>query len=76
MLKVDGKLASEGKKITDLTDELQMFIAGKRVVQQAAVHLFMPVSPFYIKLCQCLRATRLKDYIKRFRDGKLPLAGL
>lgn len=49
----------------DLADELQVFVAGKWIVLQAAVHLLMPLSPLHIKFCQCLCATRLMDYHKK-----------
>ena len=57
-----------GPRLTDLADDLQMFIAGKWVVLQAVVHFLMPVSPLHIKLCQRLCATRLKDFHRKFRD--------
>lgn len=53
--------------LTHLADELQMSVAGERVVLQAAVHLFVPVPPLYIKLCECLSATRLREHYRKFR---------
>lgn len=47
--------------VTDLADDLEMFVAGERVVLEAAVHLLVPVSPLHIELRQRLGATRLKD---------------
>lgn len=44
----------------DLADDLQVLVAGERVVLQAALHLLVPVSPLHVKLCQRLSATRLK----------------
>lgn len=51
-----------GQMSTDLANQLQMLIAGKRVVLNAAVHIIMPVSPLHVKLSQCLGATRLKRH--------------
>ncbi|TNN69320.1 hypothetical protein EYF80_020471 [Liparis tanakae] len=51
---------------SDLADDVQVFVAGKRVVLQAAVHLAVPVSPLHVKLCQRLGATRLMMMIDTY----------
>lgn len=56
----------------DLADDLQVPVAGERVVLQAALHLLVPVPPLHVKLCQRLRATRLKAVTTQGFQKKKP----
>lgn len=61
---LNSRIKPFGPSATDLTDKLQMGVAGKGVVLETAAHLLVPLSPLHVELRQCLGAAGLEEHHK------------
>lgn len=68
-----GTNTTWGGGITDFADEFQVFVAGKGVILQAVICFLVPQAPLHMKLCQRLRATRLRDNRRMIKSQNVHL---